>query len=379
MLQKQVLLYFFLFSVCTRLPAQNLIPDSSFEHYRNKPVGFSAINESKNWYAPTRGTTDYFCACNDKQLKQVNTPSNEFGYQKPIEGSCYAGFIAYGAGRDYKEYLQTKLSSALVSGQSYCLHFNFSLADYSMWQANKLGVVFSEREIRSKKTTSLKSNTVIYFLMDSVSKFDTTHWISACYYFTATEASNYFSLGGFEVDKPLYRKIKYDPRKKNRPKNFAYYYVDNISLYPVSDSINCNCSVKGKVFLKQKKQDIPVVEKTGLTLHEKPFILKTILFDVDHYTLLPSSYKELDSLVTYLKENKTLNLEIAGHTDSSGDEMHNQKLAEARATAVANFLIEQQIDKKRISHIGYGSKRPLYTNDTEEHKKSNRRVEITFK
>ena len=359
--------------------AQNLIPDSSFENYYTKPINFSCINHSKSWYAPTHGTTNYFCINKDKAVKEINVPENEFGYQKPLQGSCYAGFIAYGAGRDYREYLQTKLTSSLEIGQTYCLNFNFSLADYSMWQVNKLGILFSENEIKNTKTKTVKNKNIVYFLMDSISKFDTINWIPACYYFTATESSKYFTIGGFEVDNPLFRKIKFDPAIKNKPKNFAYYYIDNVSLHQVNDSNLCSCAINGRRTLKSQKKDTAIIEKYFLTKENKTIILKNILFEVDDYSLLSQSYNELDRLVIYLKENKNKCIEIAGHTDNSGNEAHNQNLAETRVKAVVNYLIEKSIEKERITYTSFGSKKPLFENDTEEHKSANRRVEITFK
>jgi OOP family OmpA-OmpF porin len=376
MLKRQLLFFFYFFVFCASLTAQNLIPDSSFENYINKPINLSAINQSKNWYAPTKGTTDYFSANKDESLKQANVPSNDFGYQKALSGNCYAGFIVYSPGRNYREYLQTKLTSTLVKGKTYCLTFNFSLADNSMWQIDKLGVILSENEIRSNKMTAIENEHVIYFPMDSISKFDTLNWIPACYYFMATQNEAYLTIGGFEVDKPIFRKIKYNPKIKNKPKNFSYYYIDEVSLHQISDSTLCSCNVIGRQITKPPKQDTLVNIKSQLTT---TIILKNILFDVNEYSLLPSSYKELDSLVVFLKENRTKYFEVAGHTDSTGKENNNVKLSKERAKAVAVYLIKKGVDENRITYNGYGSKMPLKPNNTEENKQANRRVEIIFK
>ncbi|MEO8760581.1 MAG: OmpA family protein [Bacteroidia bacterium] len=378
---KQLFFCFLSFIFHNTFLAQNLIPDSSFENYYVKPIDFSGINNAKNlnWYAPTRGTTDYFCVNKDERAKQVNVPLNDFGYQIPMQGNCYVGFIAYGAGRNYREYLQTKLVTPLEKGKAYCLSFNFSLADNAMWQVNKLGILFSENEIHTNKTNAIKSDNIIYFLMDSISKFDTVNWISACYYFTAAESSNYLTLGGFEVDKPLFRKIKFNPKLKNKPKNFAYYYMDDVSLHKITDSTLCSCTIKGQYIIKAPKKEAVIAIKSLAEKQPKSITLKNILFEVDNYTPLKSSYKELDSLVIYLKENKKQIIEIAGHTDNSGNETFNKKLAQQRAEAIANYLIKNNIEKKRVHFMGYGSAQPLFNNDTEEHKKLNRRVEIVLK
>ncbi len=247
-----------------------------------------------------------------------------------------------------------------------------------MWQINKLGVILSEKEVKTIKTTSLKSNEVIYFLMDSVPKFDTLNWISAGFYFTATTNADFLTLGSFEVDKPIYRKLKLNRLIKNRPKNFAYYYIDNVSLHKITDSTLCNCTLKGIGKLNPEKLNrLPIEPLTNKS--SQPIILKNILFETDNYTFISSSYKELDSLVSYLKDNQTQTIEISGHTDNTGNVLHNKKLSQARAKTVADYLIKNNIAKERIIYLGFGSEKPLYKNDNKEHKQNNRRVEIILK
>lgn len=84
----------------------------------------------------------------------------------------------------------------------------------------------------------------------------------------------------------------------------------------------------------------------------------------------------LNSLVELLGEFPTLKLKIAGHTDRFGDPRLNPFLADARAGAVYNYLIEQGVDPKRLRFEGYGPSRPLAPSDTEENRQKNRRVEI---
>ena len=84
----------------------------------------------------------------------------------------------------------------------------------------------------------------------------------------------------------------------------------------------------------------------------------------------------MDKLGKYLSENANTVIEISGHTDNIGDKEHNQELSTARAKAVADYLVSKGIEVKRITYKGYGSTRPIASNDTEEGKAQNRRVEI---
>lgn len=102
-----------------------------------------------------------------------------------------------------------------------------------------------------------------------------------------------------------------------------------------------------------------------------------ILFDVDKADLKSSAKEGLDQVVELLRAYPTNSLRISGHTDSSGSESYNQKLSERRAQAVGDFLNEAGgVSKSRIHVIGYGKRRPVASNDTEEGRQQNRRVEI---
>lgn len=109
------------------------------------------------------------------------------------------------------------------------------------------------------------------------------------------------------------------------------------------------------------------------------FILKGIFFDVDDYRLKPESYHELQQLVTFLRLNPEVRIEISGHTDGSGDDKHNYQLSENRAFEVYKFLFLKHIANERMDYKGYGKDRPLAPNDTEAGKARNRRTEIGIK
>ena len=104
--------------------------------------------------------------------------------------------------------------------------------------------------------------------------------------------------------------------------------------------------------------------------------LKNIFFATNKSELLPASFLELDKLVQYLIETPKTIIKISGHTDKTGNEDQNKILSEARAKAVGEYLTLKGIDKLRINYIGYGSSKPIATNETDEGKQQNRRVEF---
>ena len=104
--------------------------------------------------------------------------------------------------------------------------------------------------------------------------------------------------------------------------------------------------------------------------------LNHVSFRQSSYVLLPESYEELNQFADALKRFPDLRVDIIGHTDNVGDPRLNQTLSEYRAKMVGTYLIRQGIDERRINAIGYGGTRPLASNDSEENRARNRRVEI---
>lgn len=104
--------------------------------------------------------------------------------------------------------------------------------------------------------------------------------------------------------------------------------------------------------------------------------LRNIFFAFGLATLDPKSNTELDRLVKLMKDVPALKVEISGHTDNIGSESSNQKLSEDRATAVVNYLVSKGIDKNRLTAKGYGSNRPVATNNSDEGRQQNRRTEF---
>lgn len=105
-------------------------------------------------------------------------------------------------------------------------------------------------------------------------------------------------------------------------------------------------------------------------------VLNNIYFDLNKSTLTPQSGTELDKVVKFLEETKTVKIEISGHTDNVGSPVANTKLSAARAKSVVDYIAAHGIDRSRLTFKGYGSKQPVAPNKTEAGRKKNRRVEF---
>lgn len=125
---------------------------------------------------------------------------------------------------------------------------------------------------------------------------------------------------------------------------------------------------------------IPVVKNIVMTPIEVGVTvrLKNIYFDFDKTTLKSESFVELDKVVDFLKQNAHVSIEIAGHTDSKGSDDYNLNLSQGRSQSVVDYLNSQGIDKARLQAHGYGETKPIDTNDTDEGRANNRRVEFTI-
>jgi outer membrane protein OmpA-like peptidoglycan-associated protein len=103
---------------------------------------------------------------------------------------------------------------------------------------------------------------------------------------------------------------------------------------------------------------------------------EAVLFGYNQSNLNAQAYRSLDKLVTVLNKYPDTDLEIDGHTDSKGTDAYNQTLSEKRARAVADYLAGHNIRASRIKTVGMGEKYPKYSNETEEGRAGNRRVEF---
>jgi len=106
------------------------------------------------------------------------------------------------------------------------------------------------------------------------------------------------------------------------------------------------------------------------------WIFRDIKFESDKAVLMASSYPTLERILQILHDNPELSVEIQGHTDSTASAVYNIDLSQRRAQTVMKYLHDKGIDAARMIAHGYGEGRPIDTNDTEEGKANNRRVEL---
>lgn len=114
----------------------------------------------------------------------------------------------------------------------------------------------------------------------------------------------------------------------------------------------------------------------------KPVIVNNVYYDYDKADLRTESYPELDKLVVMFEANPSIKVEISAHTDSKGSKAYNQRLSNARAKSVVDYLISKGVKAENLIAKGYGSAKPVADNtnadgsDNPEGRQLNRRTEF---
>jgi len=350
---------------------QNLIPDSSFESNKAVPIDFSGIGYSNSWTRPGMGTTDLF-SVNDRKRKKysmVGVPQNAMGFQKAHSGSSYAGFFLFSHG-NYREYLQTPLRLQLEKDKTYFISFYISLANFSQTYIDQLGFCFLPDEKHYNTADVLEDMNPVYIKLEKVGD-DTMKWHQLTGVYKAKGSEKYLLIGSFEVYRVRRTKFRFpkdmkSPINKNSARD-AYYFVDDVSLVewinPPLDEIR-----KDSIFKTMR----------DTVSSDEIYILKNVTFKSASSELDKNSFSDLDRLATFLMKNNAIRIEIAGHTDNIGGIKENEKLSKRRAIEVSNYLLKKGVARKRMNTAGYGDSKPIVSNDTEESRALNRRVEIIF-
>ncbi len=120
-------------------------------------------------------------------------------------------------------------------------------------------------------------------------------------------------------------------------------------------------------------------ETTPAPMKEKVTIALNVEFDTDKAIVKDKYYNDIKRVANFMKKFPDTIAEIGGHTDNIASNAYNQKLSEKRANSVRQYIIDKfGIDGSRLTAKGYGENKPIASNDTEEGRQKNRRVEAVI-
>ncbi len=145
-----------------------------------------------------------------------------------------------------------------------------------------------------------------------------------------------------------------------------------VEIVPFNDGNDYYLTLVAKESMKQD------VTASGMldALNRDGHVTLYINFDFGKSVIKTESMPIVEQIIKMMKANESLELSVEGHTDSVGDSKSNQLLAEGRAKAVVGAIVFGGIDMKRLSAVGFGEEKPIASNDTEEGRAKNRRVEL---
>lgn len=145
-------------------------------------------------------------------------------------------------------------------------------------------------------------------------------------------------------------------------------------LYTITVTDKNGCSNKGDFLVKREKY-IPDLEISKVTVGQK-LRINELNFKADSSNITSENYDILDEVYMFLNANKSVIVEIGGHTNTIPPHEYCDQLSSARAKGIADYLIKRGIEIKRVSSKGYGKREPLTDSESLQGRQRNQRVEI---
>lgn len=280
--------HFILFSVSFGAAAQNLVPNPSFEQYRDLRCGISSKsadfdNGPDYWTSPNSATPDFYSLLvrdsvyiNDDILCR-NHPFSEsagsYGYQAPRDGNNMVGIITYTKGGsipclDYSEYITVELKKPLVQGNNYLCGYFISLAENREYVSNNVGMLFSSDSVFGSGVCDYL-NYLPQINNENVIE-ESIKWLLVNNLFTSQGGERFLTIGNFYSDEATTVKFVFDnPVYTN---SLAYYFIDSVFVEPIdklnipnvftpnNDEINQAFHIKN---LQQNRWEITIINRWG--------------------------------------------------------------------------------------------------------------------
>lgn len=338
-------------------PPANLVPNPGFEDFRVRPLGWYYKGSNYNrvmryWHSPTAASPD---AYNPDVRVPRNWAEQGFGRQPPHGGAAMSGLTVYGCagGKPHcREYLQVQLLEPLVAGQRYRFGVQVAALPRGL-RCDGLSAAFAKTPMRHEDDRRLDLVPTAAF---SGVADPGDGWRELATEFTAAGGELYLVFGNFKPEADTRTVAPAVPDALN----FAYYYVDDVSLAKVQPILPAAT---------------PGDDLVGRVLEPGEAItLRNVYFDTDRDELQPRSFRELDELVGLMRRYSEARVRIVGHTDDEGDGEYNADLSRRRAARVVRYLEDAGVAAARLDSEGRGEAEPVASNGTGEGRALNRRV-----
>ncbi|MFI5219715.1 MAG: gliding motility-associated C-terminal domain-containing protein [Bacteroidia bacterium] len=214
--------------------AQNLVPNAGFENYSICPSAPGELWLAFPWDTLS-ANPDLFneCYLNSNYCVSVNAKNNFAGNAMSHSGGGYAGFVAK-QNTNYREYLQTSLTSPLLSGKLYKVEAWFRRSSYSQFAVQTLGLTLSVGALSQSGTTYLGFPPQVE---TTAAVTDTSAWTLLQGFIIAAGGENNITIGNFRNDASS-GIVSLPNLSVTCPLNAAYYYVDDVRVELINEQVS---------------------------------------------------------------------------------------------------------------------------------------------
>ena len=222
-------LLFIASAYCT--PAQNLVPNPGFEDFTVCPGSYSRKKGDfrlHHWYSPNEGTPDAYNACSNGE---GDVPYNWAGVSEAYEGAGYAGIYLWFYGKNFREYLQSRLTTSLIKDTTYLVSFRYRLSSYSRYCIDRIGLHLSDSAILIKNDRAWRLKPALHIVSDSALTSTTGLWEAFQAEYRAFGNEQFVTIGNFDDNEGTgHYEISHRPAQEFMLKDAAYYYIDDVVI-----------------------------------------------------------------------------------------------------------------------------------------------------
>lgn len=356
----------------------NLIDNGGFEVLDGKIKRLGYLEECHGWKSPTGKKADLFTET--VSGSPISVPRNDRGDQSALNGQNYAGLLWWSyQNKEPRTYLQAKLKKTLKKDQKYCVRYYTTLSDLSKYAADQHGAYLSKMLIKKDDEGNLTYNAQVPTLKTKIYD-DMFSWQGVCGVYEAKGDEQYLLIGNFAANEKTNTTKTKRPRGESRMQaNNAYYYIDDVSVFPIKLMSECKCEQLDKAaseFIFSRKGTVNPALKPAEKADQQVIYFKRFNKQIDG-----SMDDELNTLVQSMKTDSLMRIRLVGHTDAiEADRVRMRPdltdLDRERAEEVKAALVEAGIAATRITTAGQKHESPADAGDDEVALAKNRRVEV---
>lgn len=358
----------------------NLVPNGSFEQFEEGLRRTGEFELTKEWANGSESTSDLFAS--EIRSNYVKVPDNIYGSQEPYEGNNYASVVTYSYQhrKIKKSYITASLKKKLKENNLYCIKFRASLAERSAFATNNLGVALTKGKVSEKTTSTVRQSKVILSDMNEVVN-ERDGWWEFCKRYAANGTESYITIGNFTEDNSTVNEPMELPSKyaEQGAESVALYYIDAVEVRRIETDENCGCS-NTKIPESKVIYSASVQINDEMTASEKVEAVDAYFYQYKD-ELVSNAKRSIDKIVEMMKANPAMNVMIIGHMDNEEAELAKKEsklknLDEKRAMNTLTYMVEQGIDRGRITTKGEKNTQPVSKMSTPISLAKNRRVEF---